>query len=829
MSQASQTSARTLRQDAPDEVERVPRRLDARLLVPVVVAWPIVAFAGLVVPTPTVWVCALLSGSGAAALVYRRPTSTRARLLALTLAVLSLLLLATAGHRTLREIGPLTGLAEERAVVTVRGLVSAEPFTLGAPPPPGHGQRDGAHEEPAREPVVLVRLDVHEVEGRGRRTTVGAPILVRGDESWAGRHWHEEVEAVVRLSAADPGDDVVAMASPKAAPTVTGQPGPVFRAADSVRTDFRSATAGLSPDARGLVPALVIGDTSRTPPDLTEAMLATGLSHLSAVSGSNVTLVLATGLGLCQLVGVPRRYRPWVALVVLVGFVILARPEPSVIRAGVMGAVGLLALSTSRRQAGVPALSGAIVVLLVWDPWLARSYGFALSSVATLGLLLFAQPWGRAIARGLPRRLARLGPVLAVPLAAQAMCGPIVVPLQGTVSLIAVPANLLAAPLVAPTTIVGVAVAVLSVVWVGGASWLAWLAGLPAQGIAWVARTCAEVPLGSIEWGDSALAAVLLAAATGVVILVAPWVWRRARLRPLLALAVMLLAGAAAAPTSVASWPPPGWAFVACDVGQGDGLVINSSVAAGPGGVGAPADPGAAGHAVVVDAGEDPGLIDACLDRLGVEVVDLVVLTHFHADHVAGLPGVLDGREVAEIRVSTVLEPDFMAADVRERAAAAGIPVRPLRAGDLVRAGAVTADVWWPGRLISEGSIPNNGSVVMTVRARGVALLLTGDMEREAAAQVLRAARREPERWGEVDVLKVAHHGSSNRDDRLLDLVSGQVAIISVGEDNDYGHPAPSLLAALEGHGFSVHRTDLHGDVAVVVDSRGRLGVRARG
>jgi competence protein ComEC len=397
------------------------------------------------------------------------------------------------------------------------------------------------------------------------------------------------------------------------------------------------------------------------------------------------------------------------------------------------------------------------------------------------------------------------------------VCGPIVVPLQGDVSLIAVPANLLAAPLVAPTTIVGVAVAVLSVVWVGGASWLAWLAGLPAQGIAWVARTCAEVPLGTVEWGDSAVAAVALAGVTVVVILVAPWVWRRVRLRPLLGLAVVLVATAAATPTSVASWPPPGWVFVACDVGQGDGLVVNSGVRAGT------------GHGVVVDAGEDPGLIDGCLERLGIGVLDLVVLTHFHADHVAGLAGVLEDRAVAEIRVSTVAEPDVMADQVHELASTAGVPVRQLRSGDTVRAGSMTADVWWPGHLLSEGSVPNNASVVMTVSVRGVDLLLTGDMERESAAQVIRAAKRDPERWGEVDVFKVAHHGSSNRDDRLLDLISGRLAVISVGEDNDYGHPAPSLIHALESRGFTVFRTDLHGDVAVVVDSGGQLTVRTRG
>ncbi len=712
-------------------------------------------------------------------------------------------LLATAGHRTLRAVGPIAELAQQRAIVTIRAQVATEPRILLS------GIRE---EEGASEPKVMARLDVTEVTGRGRTTTVGVPMLVFGPAEWAQLHWHDEVEVLVRLSPADPGDDVVAIVQPRGSPRVLASPGVVFRAADVVRDDFREATDHLPADARGLVPALVIGDTSRTPPPLSQDMLNTGLSHLSAVSGSNVTLVLGAAMGLSQMLAIRRRRRPWVALVVLVGFVILARPEPSVIRAAVMGSIGLLGLSTSRRQMGVPALAGAILALLVWDPWLARSYGFALSSVATLGLLLFAQPWGRTFGRRLPARLRWLGPVLAVPVAAQVVCAPIVVPLQGSVSLIAVLANLLAAPLVGPTTILGVSVALLSIFWVGGAGLLAWTAALPALGIAWVGRVCARAPFGQIDWDDSALAAVLLAALTVIAVAAAPWVWHRSRLRPLVAFAAVLVASAIAMPVSVIGWPPPGWVLVMCDVGQGDGLVLNAG----------------GGQIVVVDTGPDPDAMNGCLRRLGVMTVDLLVLTHFHADHAGGLAGVLDGRRVGQIRGTPVREPRGVAAEVDRLAGQAGVPVGPLRSGDALRVGALSADVWLPGRPIHEGSVPNNASVVLTVQVRGLGILLTGDIEREAAGQLVRAERADPERWGRIDILKVAHHGSSNRDDRLLDEVVGRIALISVGTDNDYGHPAPSTVRALEGQGFSVHRTDLEGDLAVV-DRPSGLVVLGRG
>jgi len=783
---------------------RAERSSDLRLLAPVVLSWPVLAFWGLLAPVPLVGLAALgaLATGGLAALLAAghgpasaRPVWTRAcRGTAAVCAVLSLLLMAAAGHRSLRTVGPVEALAEQHAVVTLNARVAAEPRPAGV-----RGSED------SREPIVVIQVEATRVQGRGEVMAVQSPVLVVATgPDWTGLRWGEQIRAVVRLEPAEPGDGVIAVARPKGSMHVTDGPGLVLSSADTVRSRFRAATDHVWPDARGLVPALVVGDTSRTPPDLTEAMLATGLSHLSAVSGTNVTLVLLATMGACGLLGVPRRWRPLVSLVLLAGFVILARPEPSVVRAAVMGAVGLLGLTTSRRRAGLPALAGAVAILLVWDPWLSRSYGFALSSVATLGLLVFARPWGVALARRLPRRLGWLGPLVAVPVAAQAVCAPIVVPLQGSVSLVAVVANLLAAPLVAPATICGVLVALVSVASVTVAGWLAWAAALPTQAISLIARACADAPVASLEWGESVGAAVLLAVLTVTVVAVSPWAWQRSRRRPLVAGAVLVLATGVGAPTAPLAWPPPGWVLVACDVDQGDGLVANNG----------------GGHVVVIDTGPDPNLIGGCLDRLDVVAVDLVVLTHYHSDHVDGLPGVLEWP-VAQIRASPVLEPPAEAHRVAELAAESGVGRAELRAGQSLTVGDLAADVWWPDRRIDAGSVANNGSVVLTLHVRGVTILLTGDVEREATAEVVREARQDPRRWGSIDVLKVSHHGSGNRDDRLLDLVDGRLALISVGEDNDYGHPTPSTLSSLRHRGFDVHRTDLEGDVAVIKDADG--------
>lgn len=776
--------------------------IDARLLLPALVGWSLVAALLPLRPMVLTLCAAALAGSGAVLMHRRWRRRSWVVTGANTLLVTALCLVATAAHSSVREAGLVPGLAADRASATVEAVVLSDPRLV---------QTKGVR--PTE--LVIVRVSVRTVVGRGQRSETSTPVMVFGDKSWAQVRWRERVRARGRFDVADPGDDVVAVFNPSGPPRSAGAPGLVADLAEHVRSGLREAVSGLPDDARGLLPGLVIGDTSRTPKSLTDAMLTTGMTHLSAVSGSNVAVVLAAALALCRALGVRRRWRPLVALLLLASFVILARPEPSVLRAAVMGVIGLLGLSSSRRRMGVPALSGAIVVLLCIDPWLSRSFGFALSTLATLGLLLFARPWGAWFARYLPTRLKGLGTAIAIPVAAQAMCGPVIVVLQGSVSLIGVPANLLAAPLVAPATVLGVSVALLALISHPLAVVLGWLAAVPTLGIAWVARVCADVPLGTLPWPDGAPGASLLALLTAGLLFVGPWLVAAFRARPVVVAALAVLTLAAAWPTGDLVWPPPAWGVVACDVGQGDALVLASGDH----------------HAVVIDSGPDPDLVDGCLTRLQVEVVDAVVLTHFHADHVEGLPGVLRGRVVRQILTSPVLDPTSEVRAVQGWAAALGIPVQPLFAGDTVRWGSVQACVLWPVRVIHEGSVPNNASVVLSVEVGGLRALLLGDVETPAAHQVLLALRHDPgsQAGRGYDVLKVAHHGSRLQDPALLAQVRAPVALISVGAGNTYGHPAQATLDLLRASGSQVLRTDQRGDVAVARSPEAGVLVASRG
>ncbi|MFF3306862.1 ComEC/Rec2 family competence protein [Streptomyces sp. NPDC002952] len=717
--------------------------------------------------------------------------------------------------------GPVPDLARQYARITAEVQLTSDPRLT----------RPRVRGDQAAPTAVLLDAEVRRVrKPDGTVVATRTPVLVIVDASGyrkrggAGRsRWLELLPSTrVRVSAQvvpalTGGDRIAGVLRVRGggAPDVVGEPSGVQRLAGRLRGGLREATEGLGPDARALLPGLVVGDTSRVSPELDEAFKATDLAHLLAVSGGNLAILLvlfigppglaqrAERRGLAAGLGMSLRTTALFGGALTLGFVIVCRPDPSVLRAAACGAIVLLAIATGRRRSLIPALATAVLVLVLYDPWLARSYGFLLSVLATGALLTIAPRWSAALQR---RRVPpRVSEALAAAAAAQVLCAPVVAVLSARVSLVAVPCNLLAEFAVAPATVLGFAALAAAPVAMPVAKALAWCASWPVGWIADIARTGAALPGAGVDWPGSWTGALLLALVTAVVVLVGRRLVRHPWLCGVCAV-LFLLAVVQPPPLTrvITGWPPPGWRFAVCDVGQGDATVL----AAGD------------GTGVVVDAGPDPVLVDRCLSELGITRIPLVLLTHFHADHVAGLPGVLRGRSVGAIETTGLEEPPEQARFVRSQAAARHIPVTRAAAGERRRTGDLDWRVVWPPpgpAPPAEG--PNDASVALLVRSAGLSLLLLGDLEPVAQQALLRSPGGAG--LGAVDVLKVAHHGSAYQDPELIRRGAPRLALISCGEDNPYGHPAISTVAALRSGGAAVMRTDKDGAIAVTGSGEG--------
>jgi competence protein ComEC len=756
---------------------------DLRAVVLALMAWA-GGLGGFLLPP---WVVGTALATGAALLVARR---RQGRPVVVGLAWL-IAAAAVAGSAMLRvdavAHSPMAVLAEERAFVTALVRVTSDPLV-----------KEGRYA-----PFTLVRATTVEVTGRGATHAGKVPVLIIGDADWRD----VELGSLVRIegrAAPSDGADLAAVISGMRPPVEVVPAAEVFDAAAAVRHGIRHAVAGAGPGERTLVPALVVGDDQGMPAEVVTAFQASGLTHLLAVSGTNLTLVVGFVLILARWAGVRARGLVVVGLLGVAGFVLLARTEPSVVRAAAMGTVALVGMGSNGREKGVRALGVAVLLLLLLDPWMALSVGFVLSALATAGILFLAPPWRDALMTWMPRWLAE---ATAVPLAAQIACTPVVAAISDQVSLVAVVANMVVAPAVGPATVLGLAGGLLVLLVEPLGVLLGRVAGLCAWWIIEVAERSADMPTAAVSWSSGALSIALLSLICLGLALVMPRVLRRRGWAVVLT-GLMLLAVVRPLPTP--GWPPDGWVMVACDVGQGDGLVLNAG----------------AGTAVVVDVGPDPQAIDRCLDRLGVERLAAVVLTHFHDDHVAGLPGVLEERPPEEVVVTAFADPVSGAESVMGWAEAAGVPVRVPAYGEVRRLGSLTWQVVGPsgrfatGEAVSKGSSANNASVALLVEVEGIRILLTGDMEPETQKAMHRALPAL-----QVDVLKVPHHGSRYQDPEFLTGLAARLALVTVGVDNGYGHPAAETLELLEGSGALVRRTDESGDVAVVVRD-GQLTVR---
>ncbi|MFS8103559.1 DNA internalization-related competence protein ComEC/Rec2 [Lentzea alba] len=756
-------------------VRRHPVTHDYRLVPAAAAVWA-TAVAGLFLSWQSAVATGLIAGAiGLAA--WRRAWWTRT--CAIALLISGPVAAAWVGSNVLRaETHPLRLAANEGRATTLTAELTTRPRGIRA-------AGFGGHQAGVDHVVITATAN-------GAQLVLLAPAA-----KWRDLLPGQKVTAKGTLAPPRAGDLTSALLRVRG-PPIDPQPAPPWqRWADGLRDGLRDASAVLDDEEAGLLPALVVGDTEQMVPRIVDEFRTAGLAHLLAVSGANLAIVCGAVYLLVRRFRTGPRTAAVAAMVALVGFVLLAGPEPSVLRAAVMGAVALLALVLGRQRSALPSLAAAVLVLVLVDPALGGDPGFALSVVATAALVLVAPKWARALKeRGIPSGLAE---AIVIPTAASLATAPLVAGLSGQVSLISVVANLIAGPVVAPATVLGVIAAVVAPIWPGAAELVVHVAGPAITWLVQVGRQAAGVPGASVGWPEGWVGAIALVVAIGTAVLLLRFKKTRA-----LVVAVLVGGFVVLVPLKVVApvWPPDDWKVVSCDVGQGDALVLATNDA---------------DRAVVVDTGPDPGAVDRCLKTLGIKRIPLVVLTHLHADHVGGLQAVLTGRAVGAVAVGPLKEPAWAWREVRRQAAKHGVRVVEPKAGERFAWPGLEVEVIGPRRPPAAGdtnTTVNDYSLVLKAHTRAGRVLLTGDVELAGQAALL------GERDLRADVLKVPHHGSRYSLPAFLKAVRPRVALVSVGTGNRYGHPSPHVINELRAGGALVLRTDKDGDLAVLPGNR---------
>ncbi|KJQ55518.1 ComEC/Rec2 family competence protein [Microbacterium sp. SA39] len=631
---------------------------------------------------------------------------------------------------------------------------------------------------------------------RGEPASLSVPVRI-GVEPGDGFDLGAGIRVVGQAMATDAGERSALVVFATEAEVVEPAGG-VFGVAAGARQAFIDRSVRLPEPGAGLLPGLAVGDTRAVTEELTADMRTSGLSHLTAVSGANCAIVVGAVFWLTALCGGGRMLRVALAAIALSGFVVLVTPEPSVIRASVMAGVAMLAVMLGRPSAGAGMLALCAVMILLVDPWLAATPGFALSVVASGALILLAPPLSRGLTRWMPAPVAL---AVAVPLAAQLACGPIIALFADQQSLIGIAANLIAAPAAPVATVIGL-LACLAAPVPPLADLLTASAWLPAAWIATTASTTARLPVAELPVPAGIGSSLLVLGVSGSLAValvgtrVAPGI-RTARLARLMrgsAASVLIVVVSLAAARLVLTGPlatatvPDGWAIAACDVGQGDALLVRSGE-----------------EVALIDAGPDPELLGACLTSLGITHVDLLVFSHFDLDHVGGAEAVYG-------KVDAVLHgPIADAADQRllDGLAARGAKLTQTFAGQRGVLGSTDWRVLWPLRDSAVFPAGNDASVVMEFRGGAVPRsMFLGDLSAEAQRMLQRSAHLD-----KYSVVKVAHHGSADQDPGLYEAADPAAAIFTAGTGNDYGHPRADALDLLTATGSLNLRTDTQGRV----------------
>ncbi len=584
----------------------------------------------------------------------------------------------------------------------------------------------------------------------------------------------------------------------------------------------QATIARLLPEPQAsLLTGILLGVETGIPADLMADFSATGTTHIIAISGFNISIIAGLFSGLSTRLFGRQRAMP-LAVAGIILYTIFVGASAAVVRAAIMGSLYVVALHYGRQSDALNSLMAAAILMTALNPFTLWDLGFQLSFAATLGLVLYTpivQRWfecglRKLLSEGAARKVVGLlNEALIVTLAAQITTLPIIVYNFHTLSLVTLLTNLLILPAQPGVMLWGGVATIAGLLWRPLGQVLGWVAWLFLTFTIVVVELSARLPYASLNVGRVGLGLVclyygLLAGGTLVTAqetsrLKALWQRLTDRFSTKALVAglsiVVLLVWVAAF-----SLPDGKLHVTFLDVGQGDAIFIQTP----------------RGQKILVDGGPSPTVLLAALGRrmpFWERTIDLVILTHPHDDHVSGLVPVLERYKVKAFLDGGQEHPTPAYTRCLELVQEKGVPYQLARAGMQIRLSeGLQMKVLHPQSEFLSGtdSDVNNNSIVLRLVYGRISFLLAGDVEEEAEAALLSGGEDLAS-----TILKAPHHGSdTSLDLKFLEAVHPQLAVIQVGAENKFGHPAPTTLAKLEKHGVAVLRTDQNGTVEVVSD-----------
>jgi competence protein ComEC len=566
---------------------------------------------------------------------------------------------------------------------------------------------------------------------------------------------------------------------------------------EGLRAVFLFRAQGVNPDAKALVGGLAIGERDLLSPEMAENMKTLSLTHLVAVSGANLAIVMGVVYLLTAACALSRNTRFVTALLVMVAYVLVVGPESSVLRSATMATFVVIGLWLGRGTKPIISLAWAVIFLLAIDPGLATDFGFSLSALATVGLLTMALPIYNWLSRYMPRLIA-IG--IAASFSAQLATTPVLLMLQPSIPIYSVLANLIVEPVVAPVTVLGILALILAYPLPVLSSAVSYVASLGTWWITLVATEVSGWPAARVHFVAGpvgvALASLIVLLSLGL------YQKRLSKYRTGIAaslVGVMLFSASWSSADQIRFQVFDGeWDVVNCDVGQGDALVVRSQ-----------------GVVALIDVGREPEPIDKCLDNLQVTKIDLLVITHFDADHAGGIYGALNNRYVKTAIISGFADNRPLVSLVETALAQSKVEVLTGFAGMGGKLGELKWRVLAPTAKATEAKDSNDASVIVSFTGAGYGLLALGDLGGVGQTRLMRNAGGVlNELSGMPLLLKVAHHGSADQSTELFRLLSADIAIFSVGQ-NPYGHPTKKALDQAALSGSRIVRTDQLGSIAL--------------